>query len=378
MSSQLNMSWIPKSDQVSANAFFDDLDSSLPISLRQQLTNLLFSRTDPDFRKERLKIVNAHPRDSRIVFDEAPHKYYVDGEDIFTSVTTFNHHLFPSFNADKVAARCALNRNYEHYGKTKEEILAIWELNRDSASRLGTIMHQQIEWYYNGYDTIRTQPAHALSKELAYFLDYLRQYPHLEAYRTEWNVFDKELRLSGSIDMVYYNKSTKTYNIYDWKRTKEIEFDFKENHAKEYGYFPCVARLKNKNYYLYSLQLNVYKYILEKHYGLQITDMALVVLHPNYPEVQVIPVDDWSQTVIPDVIYFREQMIVHGCRCPRPISKKDASLLRAHPEISTREIDMVFEEGMDLHDYLHKEEEEQKHRLAVANSKKRSFSGLDL
>jgi hypothetical protein len=29
------------------------------------------------------------------------------------------------------------------------------------------------------------------------------------------------------------------------------------------------------------LQLNVYRYILEKHYGYVVSELALVVLHPN-------------------------------------------------------------------------------------------------
>lgn len=364
MSVELNVSWIPFANQEKARAYFQELCNNdlvcFPVGMIERIVQLQFNQTDPEFRKERLKRVNEHPRDHRIVFDELPHKYYVDGEDIYTSVTTFNHHLFPSFNADKVAENCAKNKKYVHYGKTKQEILDIWEVNRVSASGLGTIMHQQIEWFYNGYDTIRTQPTESVSKELQFFMQYLQQYPHLEAYRTEWNVFDKELRLSGSIDMVYFNKATQTYNIYDWKRTKQIEFSYPGWQKKEYGYFPCVARLFNKNYYLYSLQLNVYKYILEKHYGLKITDMALVVLHPNHDAPQVIPVNDWSQSIIPDVIEFRKEMIKNGGRCPRPISEDERTRLLNDATLSTREIEMVWEDGMDLHDYLEREEEHEK------------------
>lgn len=338
--------WIARKDQENASARWKTLEEEMrPFQqkskslLARRMAQMMFERSDVKFRKDRLKLVNEHPRDKRIVFDEGPHKYYVDGEDIFTSVTTFNHSLFPIFDDVGAATKTIKNRNKEHYGKSVEEVLKIWKENGASASRLGTIMHRQIELFYNGFNTITNQPYPSISTELTYFIDYFKRHRHLRAYRTEWCVFDKELRLSGSIDMVYFNEKTQTYNIYDWKRSKEIAFDYPPEHFRfrEFGHFPCTARFVNKNYSHYSLQLNVYKYLLEKHYGLKITDLALVVLHPNYPEAQVIPVPDLSETVIPEVIEFRRQTILHGDKFPRPIHVEDRKWLQNHPEVSTAE-----------------------------------------
>jgi hypothetical protein len=46
------------------------------------------------------------------------------------------------------------------------------------------------------------------------------------------------------------------------------------------GYGPA-KDLPDCNYWHYTLQLNVYRWLLEKHYNLKISEMALVVLHPN-------------------------------------------------------------------------------------------------
>ena len=47
--------------------------------------------------------LNPHERDSRIVFDEGPHIYYIDDScDGYVSVTTFNHHNFEHFDADAI------------------------------------------------------------------------------------------------------------------------------------------------------------------------------------------------------------------------------------------------------------------------------------
>jgi hypothetical protein len=42
-----------------------------------------------------------------------------------------------------------------------------------------------------------------------------------------------------------------------------------------------VDHLPDTNYWHYSLQLNVYRYILQKHYGFVVSELALVVLHPE-------------------------------------------------------------------------------------------------
>ena len=45
--------------------------------------------------------------------------------------------------------------------------------------------------------------------------------------------------------------------------------------------FPPVEHLPNSNYWHYSLQLNIYKKILEKNYDKVIDEMYLLSLHPN-------------------------------------------------------------------------------------------------
>ncbi len=50
---------------------------------------------------------------------------------------------------------------------------------------------------------------------------------------------------------------------------------------------------------LYSLQLNIYKFILEKNYNVKIKDMYLVTLHPenNLKNFEKIKVNDMQKRV---------------------------------------------------------------------------------
>jgi CRISPR/Cas system-associated exonuclease Cas4 (RecB family) len=131
-------------------------------------------------------------------------------------------------------------------------------------------MHYDIECFYNNMD-VENQ-----STEYNYFLSFHKQHNDMEAYRTEWMIYDKELKLAGSIDMVFKNKDG-TLSIYDWKRCKEIK---KENRWDS-AITECINHLPDTNYWHYSLQLNTYKAMLEMNYGVKVRDLYLVCLHPN-------------------------------------------------------------------------------------------------
>ena len=101
-----------------------------------------------------LSVKNAHPRDQFITFDEGPHVYTVHGESGYTSVTTWNHHHFEQFDADKIIDSMMKGKKmkdptYKYYGMTREQIKASWDCNRDGASSAGTKMHLDIEHFYN-------------------------------------------------------------------------------------------------------------------------------------------------------------------------------------------------------------------------------------
>ena len=94
-------------------------------------------------------------------------------------------------------------------------------------------------------------------------------FPELKPYRTEGCVYYEELKLSGSIDMIFENPDG-TLQIYDWKRCKEISYD------SSFGKFaktPCISHLPDTNFWHYSLQLNVYRAILELKYGKKVTGL---------------------------------------------------------------------------------------------------------
>jgi hypothetical protein len=249
---------------------------------------------------QRLATVNKHPRDDRIQFEEETHTYTIDGTRAgWTSCTGFLHNFFGQFDADAVISKMmASSKWYEskYFGMTADAIKAQWSAKGKASSEAGTRMHLDIEHFYNALPAVWADTSKravdiesgvsvmteadqwnaATGPEWDYFCDYQTRYGSMFLpFRTEWLVFDEEHKVAGSIDMVYM-KPDGTLAIYDWKRIEEL----KTENRFQSGLGP-ISHLPDTNYWHYSLQLNVYRYILQKHYGYVVSELALVVLHPT-------------------------------------------------------------------------------------------------
>ena len=115
------------------------------------------------------------------------------------------------------------------------------------------------------------------TKEYNYFKNFVNDHNLLVPYRTEWNVFHEDHKISGSIDMTFLNDDG-TISIYDWKRCKKIE---KNNNFEKRCLVNGLHHIHDTNYWHYCFQLNIYKYILEKKYDKKVKDLYLVVIHPD-------------------------------------------------------------------------------------------------
>lgn len=239
-----------------------------------------------------LKIKNSHERDSRISFVDSSHTYYIDGSsEGYISSTTLVHSFFPHFDADVIIKKMMASRNWSkspYNGQSPEKIKKGWEVNRDKAATAGTAMHENIEMYYNN------EPHEKDSKEFSMFSNFLNDFPNLEPYRTEWEIFDEVSNVAGSVDMLYKDPDNPgSLIIADWKRSKEI----KMSNRWQKGTDSLTRHLEDCNFIHYSLQLALYKYILQTRYGQKITGTFLVILHPNQENYMKIDTLDMDNTI---------------------------------------------------------------------------------
>ena len=257
-----------------------------------------------------LALENKHDRDTNINFEEEGHKYTIlcDPNSKYTSVTTWNHKQFPVFNANLIIKNMMKGKNWKeghkYWGLTQEEIKEQWSKNGSSVSSAGTNLHYEIECFMNNpnlnnythidllnyYEKqhkenlisttiIDSNPIYD-SIEWQYFLEFVKNTPTLKPYRTEWIIYHEDLKLAGSIDMIYENEDG-TLSIYDWKRCKEIT---RINTYNKFAVTKCISQMPDSNFWHYTLQLNTYKAILEEKYGKIVKELFLVRLHPDAEE----------------------------------------------------------------------------------------------
>ena len=260
-----------------------------------------------------LSSIHAEKRDRHIKFIEEGHQYKIttDPHSTYTSVTTWNHSHFPKFDSDAVISSMMKGKGWKpghkYWGLTAEQIKEQWSANGASVSSLGTDMHYNIECFMNN----PTLPPHYTHKELyeyyftytskeefketplewQYFIQFVKDTPHLKPYRTEWLIYNEDIKIAGSIDMVYENPDY-TLSIYDWKRSKNITRINLYNH---FALNKHICHMPDSNFWHYALQLNTYKAILEKKYNKKVTELKLVRLHPEAEE------KSYELIVLPDL-----------------------------------------------------------------------------
>lgn len=224
-----------------------------------------------------LEDTNAHIRDKYIHFHKEQHLYLFKPNKTtnqeFVSVTTVIKNCFEEFDTEQVIQKIINSKNKKPIYKNKnaDEIKNIFKKNNEIAIKEGIKLHDDIELFFNN------EEYHNLSKEFSYFKNFVKDHYFLTPFRTEWKVYDENFKIAGTIDMAFKNNNG-TIDIYDWKRSKEIKCS---NKFKKFSKKKYISHLADINFIHYSLQLNAYKYILEKNYDLKVSNMFIVCLHPE-------------------------------------------------------------------------------------------------
>ena len=97
--------------------------------------------------------------------------------------------------------------------------------------------------------------------------------------------------MAGQADLLCKDTDGKLI-IIDWKRSRELKYASPFRTLKE-----PLEHMDDTNYSLYSLQLNLYAYILETEYGIEVSRMLLGVFHPLSDAARCIEVPRLSEEI---------------------------------------------------------------------------------
>lgn len=226
-----------------------------------------------------------HVRDKRITFDEPTHTYYIDSIKVKQSVTEFISQFFKEFDSEKVIEKWysywQTNENSKYFGMAKEEISVYWKQVGEESRDRGTQLHKLIEEYET-----TNEISHSMKNlvEFEQYIHFKEEFSNLEILKNEYVIFDEELGVAGTVDCIAKDTQRDELYIFDWKRVKEIKETSQDN-----ALYP-LEHLANTNYWKYALQLNMYKYMLEKWYNISINGLYIVQFHEELDNFNVVKV----------------------------------------------------------------------------------------
>ncbi|CAE7615969.1 unnamed protein product, partial [Symbiodinium microadriaticum] len=319
-----------------------------------------------------LQYVNGHERDKHLLFDHTTHSYFWKNTRVRESVTQLIHRHAEGFDADQalkhmsqgdrwprpgylratmepdvvdkisrlpagpriLASFQQANRNEEELcqqvraavqqgspqdvttlqsiAMSSSEIKMKWTTARDEAAQEGTWMHAQFECLLNGGSVQEMTP------EIALLFKFLGTLQEVTAYRTEWKIYADDMDVAGSIDFVV-QQADGCLVLVDWKRSSRIA-----SRGDHFNRFmrPPLTHLPDSTLAHYHLQLNVYRWILQRHYHQVVTEMYIVGTHPDNGQ------EPWVQQV--DILDHETAKLVGEATkaCKEARKRKGEELLR--------------------------------------------------
>jgi hypothetical protein len=224
-----------------------------------------------------------------VTFYDEPHKYYVNGKELI-SVTTLLHRYQEEFNESYWS-----DYKGNEFNLTPETIIRAWNFINKKGTIKGSAIHDYAENLFQ--NKIFEYPKQMILNQFGFdpvWEEYLTTKNHVDKFysdvhnklipiRTEMVVYDKESLIGGMLDILFYNIKAQEFQIWDWKTNKKFSKENKERHLLHKLYM-----LEDCDLEIYSLQLEMYKQIIEKATGIKLGKSYIVWFSHNNPSYEII------------------------------------------------------------------------------------------
>lgn len=177
---------------------------------------------------------------------------------------------------------------------TWQQLVYAWESLADFATNEGTILHAYGESLWNGWEMPR--PDLHKTPLLENMTKYLQN--HYKLAKTEILVYSNTLRLAGQADLLLKNHDGSEYYIMDYKFLKDpIEYkSFYSRYGANKGYKFMKGpfhKLMDCNHNHYSIQMEIYRYLMGPLGKKVKKKTLLVVTKEGYELVEGKPMKIW-------------------------------------------------------------------------------------
>lgn len=237
-----------------------------------------------------------------VTFFDEPHKYYV-GNDELISVTTLIHKYQEEFDE---AYWSDFKAN--QYGVPQWKIKRAWDFINKKGTMKGSIIHDYAEnillnkvFKYPQQDIITEfgfdpiLPEYEITKR--HVNNFIRvSKGKLIPIKTELVMYDEESKVAGMTDLLFYNVRENELQIWDHKTNKQLTRENSNNYLIE-----PLSTLQNCDLEIYSLQMSLYKRIIERNTSLKLGKSYIVWYSHNNPDFEIIKTNNRD--------YFANQLL---------------------------------------------------------------------
>ena len=223
-------------------------------------------------KQEYLKILTGAFKDFK--FFESDHHYEYKEQQVGISVTKLIETYTNEFNSETIAEKVAAKE-----GKSTQEILNEWKAKNEWSCLKGQKSHEfaqnlwkgelyqpsiknAVEWQKKALESIQTQ-----AKQ--FYNDFCDKLEHIA---DEFIIGSEEYDIASAIDHLFVNRMTQELVLVDYKTNTDIHKN--EKYAKNMKV--PLHNLKDTTLNHYAIQLSIYKYLVEKYTGLQVSEMFIV------------------------------------------------------------------------------------------------------
>lgn len=194
-----------------------------------------------------------------------------------------------------------LHDDHTHLKVQPEQVLEQWEIEARTGTTRGTYVHDYLEnlekrlldpiplpdLSLSILDTIKFYQSLKKAEDLC-----KRWYAETKQYlipiAMEAIIGDPELGLAGRFDRLYFNITSQRYEIWDFKTDKKINYENKYSKLEKFNLPDC-------EYEKYSLQVSLYKKIIEDNLQIKLGTSRIVHFNIKEDSWTILDAKDYTQ-----------------------------------------------------------------------------------
>jgi hypothetical protein len=228
-----------------------------------------------------------------IKYYDEPHTYHIGDRRLTVSATGIVHKFTPPFDQETISKRCAKKE-----GITQAAILKQWRLKNVIGTTKGSVFHDYAENYLNNkifaypIEKLLAVPEFEGKDLIAEKIEILKPMFHrfhakiqgrMLPIKSELVIGDPDLDMGGMIDQIFYNKKTGEFELWDWKTNGKFE-TYSPFKKKMLG---MMAQYDACHLNEYSLQLAIYKLVIERRTGIKLGTSRLAWFFEGNSDVKI-------------------------------------------------------------------------------------------